>query len=180
MPGNQGGPGDVRGHNADLHIGRRRQRKTQFERFVAKIAFTDTCWLWQGGRKTKYYGGFVLYQYSNMFAHRWAYLYWVGCIPKGLVIDHLCRVRMCVNPDHLRAVTHRENLLCGVGAPAQNAAKTHCKRGHPFSGENLRLKPHHGRLTRTCRICSRMNAKEHYPQAYQRFKAKRHTLPKPL
>lgn len=75
-----------------------------------------------------------------------------GPIPEGLVIDHLCRNRGCVNPDHLEAVTQRENILRGEGLAAANARKTHCPKGHPYSGENLYVVPSSGR--RQCRICA--------------------------
>jgi hypothetical protein len=66
-------------------------------------------------------------------AHRVIYEYLVGPIPDGLSIDHLCRVRHCVNPAHLEPVTHRENVLRGQAPTAVNGRKTRCKRGHEFN-----------------------------------------------
>jgi hypothetical protein len=63
----------------------------------------------------------------------------IGPKPEGMVIDHLCRNRACVNPLHMEIVTHRENTLRGEGITAVNARKTVCKRGHPLSGENVRM-----------------------------------------
>ena len=74
------------------------------ESFIAKVEFGGECWEWQAV-KTKGYGIFRGNQ-----AHRWAYQQWCGQIPEGLVIDHLCKNPGCVNPDHLEAVTQRENL----------------------------------------------------------------------
>lgn len=69
--------------------------------------------------------------------HRFAYEVFVGPIPAGLVIDHLCSQRACCNPDHLEPVTMRENGMRGDTPQARNAAKTHCTEGHPLAPENL-------------------------------------------
>lgn len=74
------------------------------ERFIAKVAFGEH-WVWMAVRTEHGYGVF-----SGNQAHRWAYEQWVGSIPEGFVIDHLCRIPSCVHPDHLEAVTQRENL----------------------------------------------------------------------
>ena len=88
---------------------------------------------------------------------QWAYRAMVGEIPGGLVLDHLCRNVLCVNPSHLEPVTNRENILRGVGITAQNAQKTQCKWGHPFSGENLFVRPDGERM---CRACMRRRDRE--------------------
>lgn len=83
-------------------------------------------------------------------AHRWSYELLVGEIPPGLTLDHLCRVRACVNPWHLDPVPHRVNILRGEGPAAINARKTQCVEGHPFTGENTYLTPDGRRQCRTC------------------------------
>ncbi len=93
----------------------------------------------------------------SQYAHRWIYERTVGPIPDGLRIDHLCRVRFCVRTSHMEPVTDRVNLLRGVGPPAINAAKTHCKYGHPLSGDNLMRTGADGR-GRKCRTCARERA----------------------
>lgn len=101
------------------------------ERFWSKVDKTATCWLWTAGKNSGGYG--VTYASGRaMVAHRWAYESEVGPIPAGLQLDHLCRVRHCVNPAHLEPVTIRENVLRGVGLSAHNARKTHCPRGHEY------------------------------------------------
>lgn len=85
-------------------------------------------------------------------AHRLVYESMVGPIPEGLVLDHLCRNRCCVNPDHLEPVTQRENVLRGQGVAAKNAAKTHCPRGHEYDDENTGFT---GEGHRYCRACNK-------------------------
>jgi hypothetical protein len=124
------------------------------ERFWAKVNKTDTCWLWTACKDIGGYGN-----YYNQRAHRVAYEVLVGPIPDGMVLDHLCCVRACVNPEHLRVCTHVENVLAphSVSPTAINQRKTHCYRGHPYTEETLMVKPD-GR--RECRICRRMGEPE--------------------
>ena len=90
-------------------------------------------------------------------AHRISYETFIGPIPEGLVIDHICRNRACINPRHLRVVSPRRNSIeNSVATPAINAAKTHCKRGHPLIGENLWVNSHG---ERQCRTCERMRGR---------------------
>ena len=93
------------------------------------------CWIWTSGYHPNGYG-MMWFNGGGRTAHRVSYEHFVGPIPKGLTIDHLCRVRGCVNPAHLEAVSCRVNVLRGVGATAVNARKTHCKHGHEFTDEN--------------------------------------------
>ena len=107
------------------------------------------CWRWTSHRDRN---GYAIFGKKRKFAHRLAYEAAVGPIPEGLTIDHLCRVRDCLNPAHMEPVTRGENVLRGDGITARNARKTHCHRGHPLNGENLDLcEPGH----RRCRQCRR-------------------------
>lgn len=105
------------------------------------------CWLWQRSKLTAGYGQVG----RGIPAHRVVYEELVGPIPEGLQLDHLCRVRACVNPGHLEPVTRRENLLRGESPAAKHARKTHCPKGHPFEGENLYVDPRGQRGCKTCR-----------------------------
>lgn len=120
---------------------------TPFERFIEKVNKTETCWLWIADKDEYGYGRFRNNGWHG--AHRFSYEHFVGQIPKGLVIDHVCRVRHCVNPNHLRIVTNKENILAGEGLCAQNARMTHCKRGHLLAGLNIQF--YRGR--RCCLVC---------------------------
>ena len=128
--------------------------KTTLERFEEKYIPEPNsgCWLWTAATNGNGYGVIRLgpRPASMGYAHRVSYELHKGPIPEGLVIDHLCRVTLCVNPDHLEVVTHRENLLRGVGFSAVNAKKTHCLQGHPLSGDNLLSRKDGSRCCRTC------------------------------
>ena len=106
--------------------------KPVIERFLNFVNKTETCWMWTGTKVTGGYGSFSL-KGKSVRAHRFAYEFYKGKIPEGLTIDHLCIVPPCVNPDHLEAVTMRENTLRGTSFAAINAKKTHCIRGHLFN-----------------------------------------------
>lgn len=113
------------------------------------------CWLWTGVINGSGYGrvgvGGVL-----LMAHR---VFWEranGSIPDGMLLDHLCRVRSCCNPDHLRLVTPKVNVTeNSESVVASQARQTHCKRGHPLSGDNLRIVKNRSSRSRVCRTCRR-------------------------
>lgn len=108
------------------------------------------CWLWSAAKWRNGYG--VFNDVGSRYAHRFAYAMLVGPIPDGLTIDHLCRVRRCVRPEHLEAVTGKVNTLRGEGPSAKQARKTECHAGHPFDLFNTYI-DRRGR--RHCRACQR-------------------------
>lgn len=116
------------------------------------------CWIWIGALDRAGYGCIgkkINGKWVMAKAHRVSFERAKGSIPEGLVPDHLCRITCCVNPDHMEAVTQKENVLRGKSAPAKNARKTHCKHDHPLSGPNLAVRyDPAGRAHRHCRACT--------------------------
>ena len=114
------------------------------------------CRLWAGALTNAGYGRLTWKVNGRLErgAHRVAYVAHVGPIPEGKVIDHLCRVRHCVNPDHLEVVTQRENIMRSpIAIGAANAAKTHCPQGHEYTPENTYVQVGRGYTGRLCRTC---------------------------
>lgn len=115
---------------------------------IARLTREDEngCWLWTGYVSTTGYANMKVRGKVSL-AHRVSYEAFVGPIPAGFQIDHLCRVPSCVNPTHLEAVTPRENTLRSESIPSRFARRTHCKHGHPLDG----IVPADG--TRRCTTC---------------------------
>jgi hypothetical protein len=123
------------------------------DRFMAKVRVDENgCWRWTAGHNRKGYGCFGMKR-QNMGAHRAAYMLFVGPIPEGLTIDHLCRVRDCVNPAHLEAVPHVVNVRRGTTGMYPHGHRTHCNHGHEFDDENTGWRSDGG--GRFCRACRR-------------------------
>lgn len=134
-------------------------RKTIRERFFKKVIKTDSCWLWNGYIcETDGGYGHAWDGTRNVQAHWLSYFLEYGRYPT-LTLDHLCRVRHCVNPAHLEEVTIRENT--------QRARKAQCKYGHPLSGDNLRIVDAAGH--RQCITCQRRRGRESYYRRRQRM-----------
>jgi hypothetical protein len=111
------------------------------------------CWIWIGALNRDGYG-----VYSSQLAHRASYSKIRGAISEGMELDHLCRIRCCVNPNHLEEVTHAENVRRGDAAK-RNREKTHCPRGHAYTSDNIYLVK--GKW-RDCRECQRQDTLARY------------------
>lgn len=119
-------------------LGYRRREATPLQRFCAKVQIAPgRCWEWTGQLRNGY--GRIKVDGHSIQAHIFSYETFLGSIPEGLELDHLCRNRACVNPLHLEPVTRSINVRRGIGpliAALKQKAKTHCPQGHPYSLEN--------------------------------------------
>lgn len=113
---------------------------------LSKAEPVNDCLLWRGSLYQNGYG-----KYGKKMAHRISYEMLVGEIPLDMCLDHLCRNRECINPDHLEIVTPTENVMRGESTHARNARKTECIKGHKFTPENTYSPPK--KNTRECRTC---------------------------
>lgn len=157
--------------------------RTLLERFEAKIVRRDSgCWEWNAGHfKTTGYALFTVRcddgKWRPTVAHRVGYELFVGSIPDGLPLDHLCRNRGCVNPDHLEPVSQRINMLRGQAPSAIAVRENRCGRGHEFTPENTFTRIRNGTAKRECRECIRARdrvrnktdkRRQHYRAMYAR------------
>ena len=131
-------------------------------RFWQKVDldFDTGCWNWTAAKNSDGYGQFwpTNGKHRHSQAHRFSYETFIGKIPEGLTIDHICKNRGCVNPKHLEPVTIQVNVLRGNGMAVRNSNKTHCPQGHPYSGENLYIVPCNG--GRQCKTCQTQYKKD--------------------
>lgn len=134
------------------------------ERFMAKVmpSASGACWEWRGHINHQGYGTFYA-DGKKIRAHRWAHEHWTGEIPEGLEIDHLCRTKACVNPEHLEAVTPRENKLRSDGFGGINYRKTECPLGHAYDRDNTRLTTSGRRRCKRCEALERRRLNESRP-----------------
>lgn len=116
--------------------------------FFGMAQITNGCWKWQG---SKYANGYGKIGKKGYMAHRISYELTRGEVPESMCLDHLCKTRDCINPDHLEIVSLVENVMRGDSQHALNARKTHCKHGHEFTSENTYVRRDRG--TRACRTC---------------------------
>lgn len=132
----------------------RSRRQPAEDRFWPKVEKrADGCWIWIGYVHPRCGYGMFHFRDKQGYAHRAAYEMFVGPIPAGLTLDHLCRNRACVNPAHLEPVTCRENILRGNHPNVIIGRSGMCHRGHVFDDKNTLIRPNG---TRKCRACHRM------------------------
>lgn len=160
----------VGGHT---RLSRKGHKVHNITRFWAYVRITKTCWLWQKYCDEDGYGTFKTTEGKTVKAYHFAYESLCGPIPKGMVLDHLCSVRACLNPDHLEIVTPRENVIRGKTFIRDNADKTRCIRGHEFTPENTRIV----HKSRFCRACCRERTARYRKRDRERANAQGITLP---
>jgi HNH endonuclease len=131
------------------------------ERFNKKYYIDNNgCWIWIAYKDKNGYGIFRD-KSSIIRAHRFSYQYYRGKIPKDLELDHvICQNPTCVNPNHLEAVSHKENILRGNSPSALHSKQTHCQNGHALNKDNIYFNKNAN--SRRCIICRRKNARDRY------------------
>lgn len=134
----------------------------RYQYMVAIQEDTDSCWLWKGKhRKPRQYPAFKI-DGKHIQVHRWTYEHFVGPVPEGLLVDHLCNNNNCLNPWHLEPKTSLANTMRGSTPARRNAERTHCIHGHPFDEANTRYRKSYTseRLHRWCATCNLIHSRE--------------------
>ena len=131
---------------------------TPIERFEMRYEpITESgCWIWLGSLNADGYGKFWA-NGKDWLAHRFSFEHFRGQIPNNVQLDHLCRMRCCVNPWHEELVTSHENTLRGNSLTAINSRKTACVRGHIFSTSNTYVR----KTGRGCCECKRITQQKY-------------------
>ena len=125
------------------------------ERFMSHVIPEPNsgCWLWEAQVSKEGYGRFHTAEGKQGWSHRISYELFKGAIPEGLHLDHICRNRICCNPEHLEPVTPTENCFRGESHIPKNKIKTHCKNGHEFNDKNTYWFSYRETMHRKCRAC---------------------------
>ncbi len=143
-------------------------------RLLRNIEKTRTCWLWNGKKNATGYGQIQIGSRTDgsrklVYVHRLSYEHHIGPIPDGLTVEHICRVRRCVNPKHLTVLVLKDNLYA---SPDYIGNRTMCAKGHPFT--------HRNKTQRLCAICQKEIARKyresHRTEIAARMRARRHHI----
>ena len=139
----------------------------QIRRFWSYVTKTDDCWPWTGSIHNTGYGRMKA-KHKQVFVHRVSWEMSNGPIPNGMFVLHRCDNPPCVRPDHLflgtKGDNNRDRVAKGRSAGGQlKSNKTHCPHGHPYSGDNLYVRPDQGR---ECRVCRRRRSITYYRKTY--------------
>jgi hypothetical protein len=139
----------------------------RLQKFLSQINISENgCWEWQGSYVTNRNGakyGTFWNGKTLQLSHRFSYEYFIGPIPPGKEMDHLCRNTICCNPDHVEPVTHLENMQRGI-----NKTKVTCSHGHPFSVENTRIGQKGRRYCHACHVIRERERKRAIQKKTQR------------
>lgn len=120
------------------------------ERFMSKVEVTTGCWFWRGAMSDRQYGVFSVGP-TAIAAHKAAFEHFIHPVPEELELDHVCRITYCVNPEHLRPVTHTENM-----ARSRNTMRLTCKKGHDLANDfYVRRRDSGEGISKVCATCMR-------------------------
>lgn len=140
-------------------MGKRRADIPLRERLLRKTDRSGECWIWLGGKDANGYGQLKI-SGKTSYTHRLSYEAFIGPIPESLVIDHLCRIHACLNPQHLEAVTSGVNSLRGESPSVLTWRTGVCQRGHELAVDGIITQWRRGKLVHACRKCIEWRAQE--------------------
>ena len=125
-----------------------------FTKLWNKIKLDGECWIWQEGLDKDGYPNYIRFGGKRYRPHRLVYELYIGELDLNLTIDHLCRNKICIRPEHLEQVSAKVNGLRGNTYQGINSRKIHCTQGHPYDKKNTYYRSDDG--SRVCKICAKV------------------------